>query len=42
MVVFRAIKEGTIILQKKKIDQKREAEKAEREGRKTGASLNVT
>jgi uncharacterized coiled-coil protein SlyX len=42
LVVFRAIKEGTIILQKKKVDQKREAEKAEREGRKAGASLNVT
>jgi hypothetical protein len=40
--VFRAIKEGTIILQKKNIDQKREAEKPEREGRKAGASLNVT
>ena len=42
LAAYRAIRQGQAILAKKKADQKREIEKMEREGKKTGASINVT
>jgi len=42
LAAFRAIKAGRDILSKKKTDTKKEVEKMEREGKKTGDSLNIT
>lgn len=42
LVVFRAIKQGTVILSKKKAETKRELERQEREGKKMGGTINVT
>jgi len=41
LAAFRAIRQGKDILAKKKADMKKEVEKLEREGRKTGI-VNVT
>ena len=42
LAAFRAIRQGKDILAKKKADMKKEVEKMEREGRKTGGIVNVT
>jgi hypothetical protein len=42
LAAFRAIRQGKDILSKKKVDLKKEIDKMEREGKKTGGSLNVT
>lgn len=42
LAAYRAIRQGKDILAKKKTDMRKEVEKMEREGKKTGASINVT
>ncbi len=42
LAAFRAIKKGMEILAKKKVEQKKEIEKVEREGKKTGGTINIT
>lgn len=42
LAAFRAIRQGKDILARKKVEMKKEIEKMEREGKKTGGVINVT